>query len=186
MSDLLIDRSCRKLPEKHATEKVFRDAVCKETLSWVGTRYHDHAALKRGHRVGTGGVDCAGLPMRVAQHMGVVPADFVLPPYSPQQWLNSPSQTDKFHLRVVDETMLKIVQQFAREITEDQIGPGDLMLCLVVASWTHCAIIIEWPGYVIHPVKGLGVIASHAKNAGFWANCPKRFFTIVPEALIGK
>src|SRR5208282_4861012 len=127
-----------------------------------------------------GGVDCAFFPLRVYQATGFIDPTYKPEWYSPQQWLNSPSQTDKYHLRVVDETMLKIVQQMTkRELDPGETPkPGDFMLCKVVNSWTHGAIIISWPDLVLHPVKKLGVIGSHALNGGFWQNTPKSFFSM--------
>jgi len=115
------------------------------------------------------------------QSVGLISPDYKPKWYSPQQWLNSPSQKDKMHLRVVDETMLNEVKKhFKREVTEAEILPGDLMICQVINSWTHASIIIRWPDMVIHPVAAgpKCVIASHALKEGFWANTPKRFFSM--------
>lgn len=155
---------------KEDYKRALRAAICKEAKSFLPTPYVDHAAKKHC------GVDCAGFPMLVMQAVGLVPPDFKLPPYSPQQWLNHP--TDK---HVVDTTMIDVVKQFAVEITEAEIHTGDLMLVLMVNSWTHSAIIIDWPTYVLHPVRGLGVIGSHALNEGFWARRKKRFFSFVEK-----
>jgi cell wall-associated NlpC family hydrolase len=165
------------------TEDELRKAICDEARSWIGTRYHDYAGVKAGRATGKGGVDCAFFPLRVYQATGFIDKAYKPEWYSPQQWLNSPSQTDKYHLRVVDETMLKIVQQMTRRELDpgEEPGPGDLMLCQVVNSWTHGAIVIEWPGLVLHPLKKIGVCGSHALEQGFWARTPKRFFTMFPK-----
>lgn len=141
----------------------------------IGTNYADGQGLKGA------GVDCAYFPLRVAQAVGLVPMDFKPKTYSPQTWLNNPCQTDKMKLKFEDRTFLDVVLKFAdHEIfNEEEIQPGDLMLVMVAASWTHCGVIIEWPNYVLHPVKELGVIGSHGKQEGFWAKRPKRFFSLV-------
>lgn len=167
-------------------EKKLRDAIVAEAKTWIGTRYRDYAGLKASVANGKGGVDCAFFPLRVYQATGFIDMAYKPAWYSPQQWLNSPSQTDKFHLRVVDETMLKIVQQMTkRELDADETPQaGDFMLCQIVNSWTHGAIVIEWPTMVLHPVKGLGVIGTHALEGGFWKDTPKRYFSMFPKAEI--
>lgn len=150
-----------------------REAIVKEARSWARTPYHDHAGIKHV------GVDCAYFPLRVYQSVGKIPANFEVPYYSPQQWLNSPSQKDKFHLKFEDTTFLDIVLRFAkREITEAEVKPGDFVIYKVAASWTHGGIVVEWPNYVLHPIKGLGVIGSHGSKEGFLLNRPRRFFSV--------
>jgi cell wall-associated NlpC family hydrolase len=150
-----------------------RAAIVRETTSWVGTRYHDHAGIKHV------GVDCAYLPLRVYQAVGRIPSDFQVPYYSPQQWLNSPSQKDKFHLRFEDKTYLNIVLRFAKqELKENQVQSGDFVLYKVAASWTHGAIIIHWPEYILHPIIGRGVIGSHGTREGFLVGRPRRYFSV--------
>jgi cell wall-associated NlpC family hydrolase len=162
------------------TEQELRDAIAREAWTWVGTKYHDYAGVKRGKHAGTGGVDCAFFPLRVYQATGFIDKNYKPEWYSPQKWLNSPSQVDKFHLRHEDDTMLRIVEQMLkREVVEpEKPKRGDLMICMVVNSWTHAAIIIDWPTMVLHPVKGRGVIGSHALQEGFWASTPKRYFSM--------
>lgn len=156
--------------------KPIRDQIVEEAKSWIGTDYEDHAGVKGC------GVDCAHLPLLVYQSVGLITKDFAPPKYSPQQWLNSPLQKDKLHLKFEDRTFLDVVLRFAkREITEAEILPGDFMIVKVAASWTHGGIIISWPDYVLHPVKDRGVIGSHGTREGFWARRPKRFFTVVGD-----
>jgi len=155
------------------SDNPIREAICVEAWSWCNTPYVDHGAVKHG------GCDCAGLPLQVFKVGGFVPADYKLPPYSPQEWLNAPTQIDRKHLKVVSETMLNEILKFAREIPVEEVQPADLMLVKVVDSWTHGAIILKWPDLVVHSVVEKGVIASHALKAGFWAKRPKRFFSVV-------
>ena len=150
-----------------------REQIVQEALSWVGTPYCDHAALKGA------GCDCAGFPCEVYRTCGFIPKDFVIPPYSPQQWLNSRSQTDKLKLKFEDRTFLNVVLKYSHhEVSEAEVQPGDLMMVLVAASWTHGGIIVDWPNMILHPVKGFGVIGSNATE-GFWGKRPKRFFSML-------
>jgi cell wall-associated NlpC family hydrolase len=150
-----------------------RKEITKEACSWSHTPYHDHAGIKNV------GVDCAFFPLRVYQAVGCIPKDFAVPYYSPQQWLNSPSQKDKLSLRFEDKTFLNIVLQLTkREINESEVQPGDFVIYKVAASWTHGGIVIHWPEYILHPVKGRGVIGSHGIHEGFLENRPRRFFSM--------
>lgn len=153
-----------------------RKQIVVESLDWRNTPYHDHAGIKHI------GVDCAFFPLRVFQAAGRIPKDFIVPNYSPQQWLNSPSQKDKFHLKFEDTTFLDVVLRFAkREIKEHEVLPGDFVIYKVAASWTHGGIIIKWPEYILHPIKGLGVVGSHGTNEGFLLGRPRRFFSVFSE-----
>jgi cell wall-associated NlpC family hydrolase len=151
-----------------------RERIVTEAWTWKDTPYVDHAGVKGC------GVDCAFFPLRVAQSVGLIDVDYKPPRYSPQAWLNSPVQTDKRKLKFEDTTFLKIVQGFAkREIGENEVRPGDLVLYRIVASWTHAAIVIQWPDTVLHPIVGLGVISSHGFNDGMLRRRPRRYFTLV-------
>lgn len=155
---------CRKL----------RERIVIETRSWLNTPYADHCGLKHC------GVDCFYLPARIYQAVGLIPKEFEPPYYSPQQWLNSPAQTDKLKLKVVDTTALDIVLKYCvREIKESEVQAGDLAIYKIVSSWTHGAIVISWPDHIIHAVKGLGVIGSHGTKEGMVKNLQRRFFTFV-------
>jgi cell wall-associated NlpC family hydrolase len=153
-----------------------RKRIVQEATEWIGTPYVDGQGLKRC------GVDCAYYLLRVYQSVGLIPKDFKPPRYSPQKWLNSPSQTDKLHLRFEDRTFLDIVLRFSdHEIfSEGEIQPGDLMLVKVIASWTHGGIIIDWPTYVLHSLKGNNVCGAHGTKEGFWSRRDKRFFSMLP------
>jgi cell wall-associated NlpC family hydrolase len=153
-----------------------REQIVASTLSFRGTPYVDRGMVKHC------GVDCFTMPMMVFKEVGLLPKDFSPPRYSPQQWLNSPSQKDKFSLRVEDTTALDIVLKYCvREITEKEVLPGDLVIYKIVNSWTHGAIVINWPEHVIHSVKGLGVIGSHGTKEGMVRNLLHRFFTFVKD-----
>lgn len=150
--------------------------IIREALSWLNTPYHDHAGCKGF------GVDCAYFPLRVYSAAGLIPTDFEPPKYSPQQWLNSKVQKDKLHLKFEDRTFLDIVLKFAkREIDVSEIKPGDFVIYKVAASWTHGGIIINWPDFILHPLKERGVIGSHGLNEGFLKNRPHRFFDPVGD-----
>lgn len=149
-----------------------REAIVEEALSWQGTPYSDRNGLKGF------GVDCAFLPFKVYQNVGLIPATDVIPKYSPQQWLNKPGMSMR---DVADTTYLDHVLKYAREITEAEVLPGDLALYKVINSWTHGGIVIRYPDYILHPVIDRGVIGSHATKEGFLRGRKQRFFSLVSE-----
>lgn len=151
-----------------------REQIVAEAKSWLPTPYVDHAMLK--HK----GCDCAGFPCAVGKAVGLIPQDFKFPKYSPQQWMNSPKQTDRKNLRIEDTTYLDVVISLTkREVTEAEVLPGDVVLYLICHSWTHGGIVIDWPNTVIHAVVGLGLVQSHGTQEGFIRNRARRFFSLV-------
>lgn len=155
------------------TEEEIRSRLIECAWKWRKTPYHDHAGV-----IGCG-CDCAYLLLRPAQEVGIVPMDFVVPDYSPQQWLNSKCQTDRFKLRFEDTTFLDIVKRLTkREIRESEVKTADVVIYKVAASWTHGAWVLDWPNNVLHAIKGLGVVSTHGTNEGFLQRRERRFFSI--------
>jgi cell wall-associated NlpC family hydrolase len=143
-------------------EQSERARVVEVAKRWIGTRYHDHED-KRGI-----GCDCAGLPKGVMVEAGMI-EDFVLPYWDPHQWLRRDYE-DRQYL----ETLLRI----ADEIQEKDVLPADLVLYRVANSYTHGAIVIEWPSYVLHCIKERGVCGSHGTEEGMLRNRKRRFFRL--------
>lgn len=139
--------------------------MVEEALTWIRTPYVDHAGIKHV------GVDCAFFPIRILQAVGIIPADFEPPKYSPQQWM---------HKDIPDTTYLDTLMKFAkREIfNECEIQPGDLALFKMHHSWTHGAIVINWPILLLHPIKEKGVIGSQS-DEGMFNTRERRYFSFV-------
>ncbi len=149
-----------------------RQQIVDEALTWQNTRYHDHAGIKGV------GVDCAYLPLRVYQHVGLIPHDFIVPHYSPQQWLKYKDDQNQLY---EDTTYKDIVMMWVkREIDESEVQPGDFVLYKILRSWTHGAIVIDWPSFVLHPIAGRGVMGSHV-DEGFLYRRPRRIFTLLDD-----
>jgi len=143
-----------------------RQKVLEEAMAWKGAAYHDRAAVP--YLV----CDCATFPLMCFSRAGCFEWDGTLPYWSPQDWLHNPDEH-----KYMDQ-----VEKFGfREITEAEAKPGDLVVYRVCHSWTHGAIIIEWPRYVLHPIKELGVIGSHGTEEGFLRRRPHRFFTCIGD-----
>lgn len=109
-----------------------REDVVREALRWEGTPYHPNGRL-----IGVG-VDCAMFPAEVYEACGLVP--HLEPDYN-SQW----------HLHRNAEKYLEWVRPHAREIPEDQLGPGDFVIWKFGRTYSHGAIVIDVP-QVIHAV----------------------------------
>ena len=133
------------------------DVVC-EALTWERTPYH-HRARIRGV-----GVDCANLPAAVYEEVGLI--DNLNPEYSPQ-WM----------MHRDEEKFLHHVLAWAREIDKENIGPGDLILWKFGRTFSHSAIVIDYPD-VIHAVNMAGVIRGNAERDAELFGRPARYFTL--------
>lgn len=121
-----------------------RAAIIAEAQSWIKTPYHGHSCLK-GH-----GVDCGQLIYGVFHGVGLVgeialPKDYSL-------------QVAKHR---VSTEYVDIVDQYFREIPESEVQPGDLVVYKLGHSFSHAAIVISWPDYVIHAEEHHGVAGTH-------------------------
>jgi len=119
-------------------EAELRQLIVKEALEFIGTPYHHHGRIKGA------GVDCAMLPAEVMHAAGVVPR--LEPEYSPQ-WM----------LHRDEEQYLAWVRPYAREITREEVQPGDLAIWKFGRTYSHSAIVID-PPTVIHAMQRAGAV----------------------------
>ena len=149
------------------TEACKRDRIIATARSWLNTPFIDSQCCKGF------GVDCAYFLSAVATE-SVVVEHVEIPPYSPQIYLHKkPDGT-------WDDTYEKIIRQYAHEISEAQVKPGDMVLYKIAHSYTHGGIIESWPDKIIHPIRPYGVIYSSA-NEGFVQRREHRFFSVFTE-----
>jgi len=118
-----------------------REAVIAIARGWLGTPFHDCAQLKGV------GVDCAQLLAAVYGEAGFL-TGLVIEPYSPQ-----------FMLHDNDPLFETYVRRFAREIDPADVKPADVVLYKVGRSFAHGAIVVDWPGAIIHAFKSFGRVA---------------------------
>lgn len=144
-----------------------RAAIVAEALSWRGTRYENHGAVKGCD----GGVDCAQLVAQVYMRAGVI-EKITVPHYSPQHFLHS----DR-------EWYVEVILGFAREITEAESRPGDVVTFKMGRSHGHGAILIPpgWP----HLVHAWGPARMVVRGDGTQENLSarrreRRFFSAFP------
>jgi cell wall-associated NlpC family hydrolase len=138
-----------------------RERVVAEALSWLGTPFHHVADIKGV------GVDCAHFIARVFENAGVI-GHVDIAPYLPQS-----------HLHLRDERFLSYVfSAGAREIDEASVQPGDCVLYKIGRSFSHGAIIAEWPGRIVHAWLSQGAVVTSAAFDGELAGKPVRFFSL--------
>lgn len=83
-----------------------------------------------------------------------------------------------------DATYLKSFQEFAREIPESELQPGDVILYKQprFAVHHHGGIVVSWPDQIVHAIRNIGVTLGHATQEGFLKNCERKCFTFVKES----
>src|SRR5579884_3831845 len=128
--------------------------------SWLGTPYHHMGRIKGV------GVDCAMFPLEVYREAGLI-GDIAIPFYPPD-----------WHLHRSEEIYLNIVQQRASELRSHEAPqPGDFVLYQFGRTWSHGAIVLDWP-MIIHAVVQHGVILSDGEKDGVLVGRQRRAFTI--------
>lgn len=141
-----------------------REAIVREALSWVGTRFHHGARLKGV------GVDCAQLLIAVYSALALVPP---IEPgfYSPDWFLHSDAPSP----------LTAWIEKFCAPLKCPDVG--DVVAFRYGRVTSHAAIVLEWgdAGRVVHAFRGAGVrveeCAPHtalmARYVGAWGHpCP--------------
>lgn len=137
-----------------------RERIVAVARSWLGTPFHDCARLKG---VGT---DCAGFVAEVYRESGAVP-DVVVPAYAPQWFLHQSRELLSEH-----------VLRYARPIDEAAAQAGDLVLYRIGHCYAHAAIVVAWPGEIVHAHKGSGCVLIMGGREADLRGRAVRFFTV--------
>jgi cell wall-associated NlpC family hydrolase len=128
------------------TEDEQRAAVVAEALTWLRTPYHHQNAVKGV------GCDCAMFPQAVyvarAMMQPVSLGDY------PAQW----------HMHHDEERYIAAVTEYSAEI-DGPPKPGDFVLFKYGRTFSHGAIVLDWPK-VIHSYLGRGVEIANAERDG--------------------
>jgi cell wall-associated NlpC family hydrolase len=148
---------------------VTREAIKAEAWSWVKTKYHPSARIKGV------GVDCAQLLYMVYNSFGLIP-DMPLE-----------ARSSRWFVSNKDQSYLTTILSLAKEITEGEVGAGDLVLFRQpdYEIFHHAGIVIAWPT-IIHAVRGLGVCMADGLKEGFLQKCERRYFSFFYEGNAGK
>lgn len=134
-----------------------RTVIVAEAMSWIGTPFH-HAARIKG-----AGVDCLMLLAEVYERAGIVQR--VEPPFYVPDW----------HLHRDAERYLEGLGNYAREIaTAPQ--PGDIALFRFGRTYSHGAIVVEWPR-LIHAYWAARIVTWADATLYPLAGRPVKFFT---------
>jgi cell wall-associated NlpC family hydrolase len=146
-----------------------RAAVVAEARSWIGTRYHHMGMIKiqrdaAGKVTERGGVDCATLLVQVYANAGITAP--LAPDYYPPDW----------HMNRRAERYLGQMLRNTREITRDDVLPGDIVLFRWGQVFSHGAIIEAWPN-VIHAYSESGLVQPERADSGRFGVLEQRFFS---------
>jgi len=153
------------------TEDEQRQAVVKEALDWVGTKYHHMGTIKKSIKpdgtVDKGGVDCATLLNEVYSRTGMIDREAV--EYYPIDW----------HKHNHAERYLNRVMTYSVEISEEKVKPGDVVLYKFGLAYAHGAIVINpgWPS-IVHAPWTSRMVHADTGNMGVLEEAPRRFFTL--------
>lgn len=124
----------------------------------MGTPFHDGARLKGK------GVDCAMLIAGVFEEAGLVPHQEV-ETYSPQ-----------FMLHRDDPLFENYIRRYAHEVPAPQ--QGDIVLYKIGRSFSHGAIVVDWPGAIIHAFKNFRFVAETDAEEATLRGLPRKFFSL--------
>jgi len=140
-----------------------RAAIVKEAKEWLGTRYVGCSRTKGL------GCDCMTLLAGVYTNTGHLRTDPIPKQYSVQVGQH------QHNTQYLDG-----VREYMREIPEAEVKPGDLVLYDIhgTGSYSHGALVVEWPGYVIHAMARHGVSGAHGTEHPKLRNAARLFFTL--------
>ena len=142
----------------------WRTAVVEEAKRWLRTPWM-HRSRIRGV-----GVDCAQLLIGVFSGAGVIEA-FDTGEY-PVDWM----------LHRDEELYLAWVRPYAREITREQVQPGDLAMWKFGRTYSHSAIVID-PPTIIHAVQRCqAVVLGNMDHDADLIGRPVLYFSLFGEA----
>ncbi len=133
-----------------------RRAVVEEARGWIGTPFHHEARVKGA------GVDCLMMLAEVYERAGVVGPIAV--PYYPADW----------HMHRDVERYMEGLLGYARPIEGPPL-PGDIALFRFGRTYSHGAIVVEWPR-LIHAYWAIGVVWGDATLYPL-RDRPVRFFS---------
>ena len=112
------------------------------------------------------GCDCATLPVAVYQATGIFPKDF---PFPKQYSVH-------FGLHSTDDVYLRMAREWMDEISPGEAKPGDLIILNLARTWSHGAILIDWP-MVIHADERNGVRMCNMEIEPPFRGRDKKFLT---------
>lgn len=137
-----------------------RASIVAEAESWLRTPYHHRAHLKGV------GVDCAWLLIEVYASLGMI--ERFDPGEYPMDWM----------MHRDEERYLHWVEQYGRRVDVPQ--PGDIAVWRFGRTFSHGAIVTEWPR-VIHAYRRNGMVLYGDGSQGDLAHRELRFYSLFGE-----
>lgn len=143
-----------------------RAALTNETMGWVGTRYRGWSAVK-GPK---GGVDCGMLVKAVYQNCGFVQGDLKI----------DMTYSLDVARHMADSKYIDKIEEFMREIPQEEVLPGDVMLFKIGLAFAHAAIIVQWP-LAVHALAHGGVKCTNGVSHPLLKKAVHKFYTLKEE-----
>lgn len=137
-----------------------RNRVVKEAIEWIGTPFHHEARVKGA------GVDCLQILAAVYHAAGIV--SHIDVPHYPMDWM----------IHRDEERYLNGVKLYADEVPgppERMPLPGDIVIMKLGRTFSHGAIVIEWPR-LIHAYYSAGQVIYGSADTVPFSRRPLRFF----------
>lgn len=138
-----------------------REALVKETKSWIGTPYRGWSCLKGC------GTDCGQLLYGIYHACGFVPVLDLPKDYSLQAAQHQAST------EYVDT-----VGAYFDEIAEADVKPADIVVYKLGLAYSHAAVVVRWPDYLVHAVGRHGVSGVHGSKHPLFRGRERKFFTL--------
>lgn len=134
-----------------------RAAALREAATWVGTPWSHYAAIKGA------GVDCVQFVVQVYKAIGAIGA--VETGEYAQEWM----------LHRYEQRLIAKLEQYARPILTPM--PADLAVYRYGRSYSHIALVVEWPR-VVHANRDRKMVCYDDGEQGILADRDVRFWSL--------
>lgn len=144
-------------------EHDFRTAILAEAKLWLGTPY------KNTGRMRGVGANCAQLLYGIYKGAGILPPDAPEP-----RWYSS-----QLHVHQKEERLIEYIKSYGGiEIEQAEVKPADVIVFHTGKSHGHAAIVVDFPGTMIHTMQPQGCAFGHCTKEGQLQRFGRRYFTL--------
>lgn len=134
-----------------------RKRVLDEAATWRGTPWHHNARIKGV------GVDCAQYLAAVYHASGII--EEVAPREYAADWALHRNQE------------LFAAEVLRHAVPVDEPGPADVVLYKVGRTFSHGAIVVQWPN-IIHACRERGMVCYDEGDSGLFNDRRARFYSV--------
>jgi cell wall-associated NlpC family hydrolase len=163
------------------SEEQQRAKLVAEAIEWQHTPYHPEARVKGA------GADCLTFLEGAFENAGLIEPIAKLPHYSKDWHMNKPEPGKEAEAELYMNAILRYCDEVAAP-PERAVKPGDLVLWRMGWTFSHGAIVVDWPR-VIHAYTSRPVSFEDAERAGYLTHIfevrafrnqprPRRFFAL--------